>query len=82
MVQRFTRSTFTGDRVKSGDRGLLLRRGNVRFLAQGASPRHARSLPRVGRGWEGLCRPVYGGGGSGGRGYAVCRANAGGLWLR
>jgi hypothetical protein len=22
MVQRFTRSTFTGDRVKSGDRGL------------------------------------------------------------
>jgi hypothetical protein len=44
----------------------LLRRGKVRFLAQGASPRHARSTPRVGRGWERLCWPVYGGGGSGG----------------
>jgi hypothetical protein len=52
----------------------LLRRGKVRFLARGASPRHARSLPRVGCGWEGLCWSVYGGGGSGGRGHAVRRA--------
>jgi hypothetical protein len=58
----------------------LLRRGKVRFLAWGASPRHARSTSRVGRGWERLCWPVYGGGGSGGRGHAVCRANAGDLW--
>jgi hypothetical protein len=49
----------------------LLRRGKARFLARGASPRHARSTPRVGWGWEGLCWPVYGGGWSGGRGHAV-----------
>jgi hypothetical protein len=49
----------------------LLRRGKVRFLARGASPRHARSTPRVRRGWERLGWPVYGGGGSGGRGHAV-----------
>jgi hypothetical protein len=62
MGQRFTRSMFTGDRVKSGVR--------------------ARSLPRVGRGWEGLCWPVYGGRGSGGRGHTVRGANAGGFGLR
>jgi hypothetical protein len=39
----------------------LLRGSKVRFLARGASPRRAQSLPRVGRGWEGLCWPVYGG---------------------
>ena len=49
----------------------LLRRGKVRFLARGASPRQERSTPRVGRGWERLCYPVYGGGCSGGRGRAV-----------
>jgi hypothetical protein len=59
----------------------LLWRGKVRFLAPGASPRHARSTLRVGRGWERLCWPVYGGGGSGGRGHTVCR-NAGDLWLQ
>jgi hypothetical protein len=45
--------------------------GKVRFLARGASLRHAGSTLRVGRGWERLCWPVYGGGGSGGRGHAV-----------
>jgi hypothetical protein len=50
---------------------LLLRRGKVRFLARGASLKHARSTSRVGRGWERLCWPVYGGGGSGGRGHAA-----------
>jgi hypothetical protein len=49
----------------------LLRWGKVWFLARGASPRHAWSIPRVGRGWERLCWPVYGGGGSGGRGHTV-----------
>jgi hypothetical protein len=49
----------------------LLRRGKVRFLARGASPRHARSTPRVRSGWERLCWPVYGGGCSGGHGHAV-----------
>ena len=51
MGQRFTRSTFTGDRVKSGDRGL-------------ASPAKQTSIPRSGsftetcivfsEGWTGL----------------------------
>jgi hypothetical protein len=49
----------------------LLRRSKLRFLARGASPRCAQSSPRVGRGWEGFCWPVYGGRGSGGRGHAV-----------
>jgi hypothetical protein len=49
----------------------LLRRGKVRFLARGASPRHARSTPRVGRSWGRLCWPVYGCRESGGRGHAV-----------
>jgi hypothetical protein len=48
-----------------------LRRSKLRFLARGASPRCAQSAPRVGRGWEGLGWPVYGGRGSGGRGHAV-----------
>ena len=49
----------------------LLRRGKVRFLARRASSRHAGSILRVGSGWERLCWPVYGGGGSGGRWHAV-----------
>jgi hypothetical protein len=49
----------------------LLQRSKLRFLARGASPRRAQSSPRVGRGWERLGWPVYGGGGSGGRGHAV-----------
>jgi hypothetical protein len=52
----------------------LLCRGKVRFLARGASLRHARSTPRVGHGWERLCWPVYGCGGSGGRRHAVRQA--------
>jgi hypothetical protein len=54
-----------------------LRRGRAQFLALGASPRHVESIPRVGRGWGWLCWPVYGGGGSGGRWHAVCRASSG-----
>jgi hypothetical protein len=57
----------------------LLRRDKVRFLARGASPRHARPPLRVGRGWERLCWLVYGGGGSGGRGHAV-RGSAPVIW--
>jgi hypothetical protein len=48
-----------------------LRRSKLRFLARGASPRCAQSSPRVGRGWERLGWPVYGGRGSGGRGHAA-----------
>jgi hypothetical protein len=56
----------------------LLRRRKLRFLARGALPRRAQSFPRVGQGREGLCWPVYGGRGSGGRGHAVHGANTGG----
>jgi hypothetical protein len=59
-----------------------LRRGRARFLALGVSPRHVESLSRVGRGWEWLGWPVYGGGCSGGHWHAVCRANTGDLALR
>jgi hypothetical protein len=59
-----------------------LRWGKAQFLALGASPRHIKFILRVGRGWGWLCWPVYGGGGSGGRWHAVCRANTGDLWLR
>jgi hypothetical protein len=59
-----------------------LRRGQARFLARGASPRHVDSLSRVRRGWEGLSWPVYGGGCSGGRWHAMRRANAGDLALQ
>jgi hypothetical protein len=60
------RSTVAGDRVAAG----------TPFAGQ------TSVISRVGRGWEGLCWPVYGGGGSGGRGHAVCRANVGDLWLQ
>jgi hypothetical protein len=56
MVQRFTRSTFTGDRLKSGDRGL-------------ASPARQSPIPCLGsfhRGMHGLLR----GSGAAGRGSA------------
>jgi hypothetical protein len=46
-----------------------LRRNMLRFLARGASLRRAHSSPRIGRGWERLGWPVYGGRGSGGRGH-------------
>jgi hypothetical protein len=71
MEQRITRSTLTGGRAKSGDRGL-------------ASPAKQTPIPRLGsftevctvfsEGRTGLgrfCWPVCGGGGSGGRGHAV-----------
>jgi hypothetical protein len=59
-----------------------LRRSKLRFLARGASPRCAQSSPRAGRGWEGVCWPVYGGRGSGRPRTRRARANAGGFELR
>jgi hypothetical protein len=50
----------------------VLRRGRARFLSLGASLRHVEFVSRVGRDWEWLCWPVYGGGGSGGRWHVVC----------
>jgi hypothetical protein len=82
MGQRLTRSTFTGGRVKSGDRGL-------------ASPARQSPIPSSGSfteacmvssedgAWLGraLLAGLHGGG-SGGRGHVVCRANTSGFWLR
>jgi hypothetical protein len=58
-----------------------LRRSKLRFLARGASPRCAQSSPRAGRGWEGVCWPVYGGRGIGQPRTRRARANAGGFGL-
>jgi hypothetical protein len=48
-----------------------LRRSRLRFLARGASLGRAHSSLRIGRGWERLGWPVYGGRGSGGRGHVA-----------
>jgi hypothetical protein len=82
MVQRFTRSTFTGDRVKSGDRGLASPARQSPIPCSGSFT-EACTVFSEGRAWLG--RALQAGlrwRGSGGRGHAVCRANAGGLWLR
>jgi hypothetical protein len=71
MEQRITRSTLAGGRVESGDRGLASPAKQTSIPRSGAIPRCAQSSPRVGRGWEGLGWPVYGGRDSGGRGHAV-----------
>jgi hypothetical protein len=65
MGHRFTRSSSPAVGRSPAIVDWLLRQSKVRFLARGASPRRAQSLPRVGRGWERLCWPVYGGRGSG-----------------
>jgi hypothetical protein len=59
-----------------------LRRSKLRFLARRASPRCAQSSSRVGRGWEGFCRPVYGGRGIRRSRTRCARANTGGFGLR
>jgi hypothetical protein len=83
MGQSFTWSTFTGGQVKSGDCGLASPTKQSPIPCSGSfTEAYARSLPRVGHGWEGLCWPVYGGRGSGGRGHAMRGANAGGFGLR
>jgi hypothetical protein len=71
MTYRGARSTLAGGRVKSGDRELASPARQSSIPRSRASPRHIGSTPWVGRGWERLCWPVYGGGGSGGRGHAV-----------
>jgi hypothetical protein len=82
MVQRLTRSMFSGGRVKFGDRGLASPARQSQIPCSGSFTEACTVSSRVGRGWEGLCWPVYGGGGSGGRGHAVYRSNAVGFWLR
>jgi hypothetical protein len=82
MTYRGARSTLAGGRVKSGHRGLAspARQGSI--PRSGASPRHAGSTLRVGRGWERLCWPVYDGGGIGWPRARRARGNAGDLVLR
>jgi hypothetical protein len=70
MVERITRSTYSGGVVNSGDRGLASPAKQASIPRPGASLSCAHSSPRVGRGWGKLGWPVYGGSGSGGRGHA------------
>jgi hypothetical protein len=82
MVQRLTRSTFTGGRVKSGDRGLASPTRQSLIPCSGSFT-EACTVSSEGRAWLG--RALQAGlqwQGSGGHGHAVCRANAGDLWLR
>jgi hypothetical protein len=83
MVQRFTRSTFTGDWVKSGDRGLASPARQSPIPCSGSFT-EARTVNSKGRARLGkaLLAGLRWGGGSGGRGHTICRANAGDLWLR
>jgi hypothetical protein len=74
MVQRLTRSTFTGDRVKSGDRGLA---SSARQSPIPCSGSFTEACTVYSEGWAWLGRALLAGlrcGGSGGRGHAVCRA--------
>jgi hypothetical protein len=82
MGQRFTRSTFTGDRVKSGDRGLASPAKQSPIPCSGSFTEACTGSSKGWRGCEGLCWPVYGGRGSGGRRHAVHGANTGGFGLR
>jgi hypothetical protein len=73
MGQRFTRSTFTGGRAKSGDRGLASPAKQSSIPCSGSFT-EACTVSSEGRAWLGR--------GSGGRGHAVRGANAGGFGLR
>jgi hypothetical protein len=82
MGQRLTRSTFTGGRVKSGDRGLASPARQSPIPCSGSFT-EACTVSSEGPAWLG--RALQAGlrwGGLGGREHAVCRANAGDLWLR
>jgi hypothetical protein len=71
MEQRITRSTFTGGRAKSGDRGLASPAKQTPIPCSGSFTEACTVSSKGWRGWERLCWPVYGGGESGGRGHAV-----------
>jgi hypothetical protein len=82
MGQRFTQCTFTGGRVKSGDRGLASPAKQSPIPCSGSFT-EACTVSSEGRAW--LRRALLaglGGRGSGGRGHAVRGANAGGFGLR
>jgi hypothetical protein len=71
MEQRITRSTLAGGWVESGDRGLASPVKQTPIPRSGSFTEVCTVFSEGGRGWEGSCWPVYGGGGSGGRGHAV-----------
>jgi hypothetical protein len=82
MEQRITQSTFTGGRVKSGDRGLASPAKQSPIPCSGSFT-EACIVSSKGRAWLG--RALLAGlrwQGSGGRGHAVHGANAGGFRLR
>jgi hypothetical protein len=82
MGQRFTRSTFTGGRAKSGDRGLASPAKQSPIPCSGsfteACTVSSKGRARLGRALLASLRWQ----GSGGHGHAVHGANAGGFRLR
>jgi hypothetical protein len=82
MGQRFTRSTFTGGRVKSDDRGLASPAKQSPIPCSGSFT-EACTVSSKGRAWLG--KALLAGlrwQGSSCRGHAVRGANAGGFGLR
>jgi hypothetical protein len=71
MTYRGARSTLAGGRAKSGYRGLASPARQSSIPRLGSFTEARRPTPWVEQGWERLCWPVYGGGGSGGRGHAM-----------
>jgi hypothetical protein len=74
ITHRGARSTFTGGRVKSSDLDpvSLARQSSIPRSGSFTEVRRVSLKGWTRRGW--LCWPVYGGGCSGGRWHAVCRA--------
>jgi hypothetical protein len=82
MVQRLTRSTFTSDRVKSGDRGLA---SPVRQSVIPCSGSFTEACTVYSEGWAWLGRALLAGLRWQGIGWPRARrlqGNAGGFWLR
>ena len=82
MEQRITRSTLAGGRVESGDRGLASPAKQTPIPRSGSFTEVCTVSSKVGRGWEGLCWPVYGGRGIRRPRARRAWANADGFGLR
>ena len=71
MVERVTRSTYSGGVVISSDRGLASPAKQASIPRSGSFTGCVHSSQRVGWGWGKLDWPVYGGSGLGGRGHTA-----------
>jgi hypothetical protein len=71
MVERITRSTYSGGVANSGDRGLASPAKQASIPRSRSFTGRAHSPQRVGWGWGRLGWPIYDGSGSDGRGHAA-----------